>query len=220
MGHSHLPGGRHDARVAPLTISLANSVRCCIRAGKSLQALHRHGDGQRNQGQLSCSQQPGTPLLDALFRSDITGQGWASRRTQMGNSLAHLRVGRGVCVGGISPQVPLSKGRATPQKEQLGLVCVLMTCRTHANTGHRHAGTAMGSKGENSAPQAHAADIYNAITASAEAVQSATGCKNSLQENKRVSRSEAGKRAREGCMGGCRRRHRHRRCELGTRGGA
>lgn len=54
-GQSQLPGGRHSARVAPLTIPLANSVRGCIHAGKSLQALHRQGDGQRNlnsQGHL------------------------------------------------------------------------------------------------------------------------------------------------------------------------
>lgn len=187
MSQQGLPP-RGKARVAPLTISLTNSVRGCSCAGKSLQALHRQGDGQRNQGQLSCPQHPGTPLLDAPFRSDITVLGGemvegragpADCPRRAGEQPAHLRVGRGVCVWCVSPQAPLSKGRARPRREQLGLVCLRDmqdTCKHRPQARwHGH-----GSEGERGAPQAHAADIYNAITASAEAVQSTTGCKNSL----------------------------------------
>lgn len=132
--HSWLPRGKHSTRVAPLTISPANSVRGCICSGKSLQALLRQGDGQRNQGQLSCPQQPRTPLLDAPFRSDVTvpmgwdggGQGWASRWTQEGWGTAWYISGwEGVSVCGVScPRSLSARGRATPQTEQLGLVCL------------------------------------------------------------------------------------------------
>lgn len=47
------------------------------------------------------------------------------------------------------------------------------------------------------AQQAHAADIYSAITASAEAVQSATGCKNSLSKEQE-SQQKGGRKDREG----------------------
>lgn len=97
----------------------------------------------------------------------------------LGNSPAHLRVARGVCGGLSHPKSLSARGELHPRGSSW-VWCVLRTCSTHANTGHMHAGMAMGSEGKRGALQAHAADIYNAITASAKAVQSTTGCKNSL----------------------------------------
>jgi len=95
-----------------------------------------------------------------------------------------------------------------------------MTCRTRANASHQHVGTAVGSEGQRDAWQAHAADAYRALAASAEAVQSATGGKNSLSREAESQRESRGRSESEGGMGGCRRRHRHSReskMEIGDR---
>lgn len=97
-----------------------------------------------------------------------------------------------------------------------------MPCRTHANTSHRHIGRTMGSEVGRATPQAHAADIYNAIAASAKAVQSTTGCKNSLSREQESQQEKWCKNEREERMTGCRRRRRHRKrrvgWKLGTKG--
>lgn len=72
-------------------------------------------------------------------------------------------------VCGVSPQIPLGEGRVTARREQLGVVASV-TCRAHAKAG----------RGREGCGQAHSAGIYSAITATTEAVQSTTGCQNSL----------------------------------------
>lgn len=76
-----------------------------------------------------------------------------------------------------------------------------MTCRTHANTSHRHAGTAMGSKGR----RAHCKHMQLIFTMLSQPpprqYNPPLGARTVCQENKRVSRrSEAGMRGREGWM--------------------
>lgn len=80
----------------------------------------------------------------------------------------------------MSHPASLSERGQLHPRESSWVWCAVMTCRTHANTSHRHIGRIMGSEVDRGTLQAHAADIYNAIAASAEAVQSTTGCKNSL----------------------------------------
>ena len=102
-------------------------------------------------------------------------------------------------VCGVScPKSLSAKGELHP-RESSWVWCVLMTCRTHANTGHRHAGMAMGSKGDG-AHRKHMQLIFTMLSQPPPRqynppLDARTVC----QENKRVSRrSEAGMRGREG----------------------
>lgn len=72
---------------------------------------------------------------------------------------------------------------------------VIMTCRTHANAGHRHAGTAVGSKGR----RAHCKHMQLIFTMLSQPpprqYNPPLGARTVCQENKRVSRrNEAGMR--------------------------
>lgn len=120
---------------------------------------------------------------------------------------------RGTLPANLSPFLKLgtwaSQGEICTPGESSRAWCAFMTCRTHAHAGHRQPGKGKGSKGEREPPQAHAADIYNAITTSAEAVQSTTGCKNSLSREQE-SQQMGGRNERQ--RDDCRRRWgRHRR---------
>lgn len=195
----------------------ASSGRGCIRAGKSPQASRRQGDAQGPKAKGAALGSGGASARrSAQVRSQRWGRGGPADAPRRWGTARHVSGWEGVSGAGCLTPSPSQQGESYPP-ERWG---VGITCRRHANTGPRLASTATGSRGEGCT--ASTCSIYNAITASAQAVQSATGCKNSLSREQESQQEEGGRNGREGGRGGCRRRHRHRRkskMETGTRDG-